>query len=343
MRLSTQPTRLRILKLILLVRVSWERVDGRKRTRINFKSLPRYVSPIILAKNGSHPKPGSFTGVRWNVPRVDSIHVYSQCMFHDNSLTPAFYGLLSQAKYAYRSIANFVKHVTGNSQERLRQCPFPELDVATPSEDTDTTSQHQDAATEQPLPNELQEPHHLTPPAALTPNSSSGVQLYRENTEKLQTELKSKAESAKNEVRLESKTLDDGKVMITMLRERVDVSGHVRPMEPEDDVEILQLPPQQIGLIKEDPVRRWQTGQDLWDKKFKRSAAKVESRRRHFEEKASKIIERAREQGFVLRSEVGSGFARRSSTTSRTSARSTGQVVEERRWGKRCFFPYREK
>ena len=48
-----------------------------------------------------------------------------------------------------------------------------------------------------------------------------------------------------------------------MIRERVDIHGVVRPMEPKEEIEALNIPPQEIGIIKEAPVMRWLAGQEL--------------------------------------------------------------------------------
>lgn len=45
-----------------------------------------------------------------------------------------------------------------------------------------------------------------------------------------------------------------------MIRERVAIDGVVRTMEPVDQVEILKLDPEEIGLIREAPVKRYLAG-----------------------------------------------------------------------------------
>ena len=85
-----------------------------------------------------------------------------------------------------------------------------------------------------------------------------------------------------------------------MLRERVDIFGQVRPMEPKEQIDALNIPPRQIGIIKEEPVRRWMTGQHLWDKKFHRYAVRSIRKREHYEKKYDAIIEKAREQGIEI-------------------------------------------
>ena len=85
-----------------------------------------------------------------------------------------------------------------------------------------------------------------------------------------------------------------------MLRERVDIRGQVRPMEPVEEILALHIPPSQIGLIREPPVRRWLHGQSVWDEQFKRRAKKVFEKRKKFEEKAKEIIRHATQQGLVV-------------------------------------------
>lgn len=53
-----------------------------------------------------------------------------------------------------------------------------------------------------------------------------------------------------------------------MIRERVDVFGRVRPLEPESDLPALSIDHKTVGVIKEGPVRRWVQGKQIWDHKF---------------------------------------------------------------------------
>ena len=45
-----------------------------------------------------------------------------------------------------------------------------------------------------------------------------------------------------------------------MIRERISIRGIVRPLEPESDLQGLQLEPKDIGVIKEGPVKRYLEG-----------------------------------------------------------------------------------
>ena len=71
-------------------------------------------------------------------------------------------------------------------------------------------------------------------------------------------------------------------------------------MEPIEETPALRIPPGQIGLIKEAPVRRWQRGQLMWDERFKRYSKKVLEGRKKLEEKAEQVVRRATELGLVV-------------------------------------------
>lgn len=65
-----------------------------------------------------------------------------------------------------------------------------------------------------------------------------------------------------------------------MIRERVSTTGVCRPLEPASELAALNLPPDEIGVIKEGQATRYLNGQHLWDKKFHRAAKQVEKQRR---------------------------------------------------------------
>lgn len=84
-----------------------------------------------------------------------------------------------------------------------------------------------------------------------------------------------------------------------MIRERVDVRGFLRPLEPETSLPALQVPPDEIGCIKEGPVERYLTGQTQWTKRFAKTARKVEKQRAKNESTAQKMLEEASSQGLL--------------------------------------------
>lgn len=133
---------------------------------------------------------------------------------------------------------------------------------------------------------------------------------------------------------------------VLMIRERVDIRGQVRAMEPKEDIEALQMSPSQIGIIKERPVRRWAEGQNAQDKKFRHTAEKVIKKRKKLEERAKKMLADAREQGLLLENdsihrkeqEIQSAKnrgAKRANSDGESvfSATVSRRIDDDRRWG----------
>lgn len=109
-----------------------------------------------------------------------------------------------------------------------------------------------------------------------------------------------------------------------MIRERVNIHGISRPMEPSRDIQALKLRPGQIGIIKEGPTIRWLKGQEEWDKRFKRTAEKAIKRRSKIEVKAKMLLDNARAQGLILTGEQRHGAPR---------SGEEDKIQEDRRWG----------
>lgn len=65
-----------------------------------------------------------------------------------------------------------------------------------------------------------------------------------------------------------------------MIRERVDVHGKCRELEPASELEGLRMPAEEVGMIKEGPAKRYLDGQALWDRKFKRAIKRVAKHRK---------------------------------------------------------------
>ncbi|KAJ7639044.1 Alpha/Beta hydrolase protein [Roridomyces roridus] len=126
--------------------------------------------------------------------------------------------------------------------------------------------------------------------------------------------------STQNGSTQKEKPLDSDK--FSMIRERVDIKGRTRPMDPREEMSVLSLPAAEIGIIKEVPTMRWLEGQEEWDRKFKRDAQKAARKRAKNEEKAKKMIANAR---VVLTADNAS-----SSSSAHTTE---GAVQQERRWG----------
>lgn len=104
-------------------------------------------------------------------------------------------------------------------------------------------------------------------------------------------------------------------------------------MEPKEEIEALNMKPQEIGVIKEAPVKRWLRGQEIWDQKFKRTANEALKKRKHYEQKAERLLRNAREQGLMLEHELRPQTERLNTGRTSLSSSSIGDIDPDRRWG----------
>lgn len=115
-----------------------------------------------------------------------------------------------------------------------------------------------------------------------------------------------------------------------MIRQRVDVHGRTRQMEPEEGIPVLQISPNNIGLIREAPARRWLSGQAHFDKKFRAVAQRVVKKRKKNEKKYANFLKSVRDLGFVHESDLENA-----TSTLAPDGFANGQDVihKDRRWG----------
>lgn len=122
-----------------------------------------------------------------------------------------------------------------------------------------------------------------------------------------------------------------------MIRERVDIEGMTRPMEPKEELEVLKIPKEEIGLIREDPCIRWLDGQTQWDKTYHTSAKKAIRKRRTFETKAHRMLENAKDEGLITATNPLRSTARPQRATGHERSMSDAPVdhtiQDDRRWG----------
>lgn len=64
-----------------------------------------------------------------------------------------------------------------------------------------------------------------------------------------------------------------------MIRQRVDRHGNIRHLEPASELPSCTLPPSQIGVIKEGPIKKWMAAKLKWDTKYASAKRKVQKRR----------------------------------------------------------------
>ncbi|KAJ6265026.1 hypothetical protein Dda_1181 [Drechslerella dactyloides] len=61
-----------------------------------------------------------------------------------------------------------------------------------------------------------------------------------------------------------------------MVRQRVDTKGNVHPLPPPSELPCMQLPAEEIGCIKPEPVRRWMEGKKIWDSQYAKAKKNVQ-------------------------------------------------------------------
>lgn len=120
---------------------------------------------------------------------------------------------------------------------------------------------------------------------------------------------------------------------VLMIRERVNISGKVRTMEPIEDIKCLNLDASTIGIIKEAPAVRWKTGQDMWDKRYTHRAKRIMKKKAKYEAKAEKILREAFDQGFVHGSHGVVPQSAENMAGNMTEEPKDAQIQVDRRWG----------
>lgn len=66
-----------------------------------------------------------------------------------------------------------------------------------------------------------------------------------------------------------------------MIRERISTQGVIRPLEPDAELDALQVPADVIGALSERTIRRYINGRTQFDKKFSSAVKSIEKHRRH--------------------------------------------------------------
>lgn len=121
---------------------------------------------------------------------VLTVFTFTASVRHDLSIEETFAHSSLQARYAYRSIAEFVKHVTEHPAEHVECNPFPEHHLPTDIDDEDLDeAQHrektQQSASDSPKDSflKVRRPGYLN-------GSDSDIKLFQDNKEKTRDQQK---------------------------------------------------------------------------------------------------------------------------------------------------------
>ncbi|KAG9004517.1 hypothetical protein FRB93_010294 [Tulasnella sp. JGI-2019a] len=245
---------------------------------------------VYLAHRAADPQRFPIREGLMNTPRqVENAKKYTQGtqvhfqLFDDMCHVLTVFSFTNSANFAYRGIARFAKRVIESSVNEVKADPFPEQDPRPPITP--------EVSSLQGTPVGLDE--------ANSPSIEDGAHIGRTR--------------AKHSDKL---TIDDVKLTrgvsgtsaqggrhepntIRILCERVSIHGITRSLECDDEIEALKLPCEDVGTIKEAPVKRWLEGQGSADRSWKHSGKGIERKRVSIEAKAMRLIDLARSEGLL--------------------------------------------
>ncbi|GJN91644.1 hypothetical protein Rhopal_004667-T1 [Rhodotorula paludigena] len=194
------------------------------------------------------------------------------------------FSFTTPAKYCYRAMASFARWVTTPAGETP--------DTVTPDGmrlPVERDPNHPDATT-------LQTPQTSAP----TSRAPSVSGKKRSKDEKRSDPPPLPVRDLEKTIYSSTQPFNRPDYVDGMIRERVSITGVVRPMEPESEMSMLHLDPEDLGLIKENAVKRYLAGKAILERKFRRTYAKVQkTRERHLkksmQEEAMRITKRVDE------------------------------------------------
>jgi hypothetical protein len=96
-----------------------------------------------------------------------------------------------------------------------------------------------------------------------------------------------------------------------MIRERVSTNGVVRPLEPEDELDALCVPQDEVGILAESAVRRYIEGATRLDQRFASTIKTIEKHRHRNLDRSKKDAHQnmAQLQAYLLQEENDGGGA----------------------------------
>ncbi|KAF9076850.1 hypothetical protein BDP27DRAFT_1254731 [Rhodocollybia butyracea] len=255
-------------------------------------------------------------------------------VFDDMCHVLTVFTFTQSAKFAYHSIAEFTKHIT-NENAGLE--PFPELrPLSRASVDNEALDEHKKKRSL------FQRLKGKVPSSGLHHHQNNGDRLFEDEVTAVTGQVQNfkrkdlsstETTATVNGDRLEASSSQ--KDTFIMIRERVDIHGHTRNMEPREEMQCLKISPSQIGLIKEAPAVRWSRGQEEWDSRFAKQAKRVLQSRQQSERKYEALVRSARDQGLLLVGENDDPTNASAGTPGRSTSSNPvdGTIQEDRRYG----------
>ncbi|GAA5926587.1 hypothetical protein JCM3775_001058 [Rhodotorula graminis] len=253
---------------------------------------------VFLAHRAAHPDryPVRESILKQNAARTEKAKSYPSTKVHLQIYDEVCHDLplfsfTTPAKYCYRAMASFAKWVTTPAGEQPGAVPSAGMRLP-----VERDPGHPDGAS-------LGTPDRGDSiPSTSAPSVRSTAASARTNGRKQRKKRMPLPPIPNLEKTIYSGTQPFNRpdYVDNMIRERVSMTGVVRPMEPESEMSMLQLDPEDIGLIKEDAARRYLAGKAIVQRKFKKTYEKVQQKReRHLKksmrEEATRITKRVQQ------------------------------------------------
>lgn len=219
---------------------------------------------------------------------------------------PVLFPFTTPAKYCYRAVALFCKHVTemqlaplsptglmppaGHNFNISPTSPTPEneipkLQVPSPKAHRSLSLRVQRAASSVKRRGSLWSRPSVTPRSQYPSDISVDVAGPRAGGD---PEPHAEDVPMAGEAWVYASDWAKSAVQQDMIRERVSTQGIIRPLEPELELPAMQVPPELVGTLSEHAMRRYVAGHGRFERKFARAIRRIEKQRLRNIDRASR-------------------------------------------------------
>ncbi|KAG8804168.1 hypothetical protein FRC16_000108 [Serendipita sp. 398] len=242
---------------------------------------------IYLAHKAAYPdrypiRPGLrsmyplIEGIKERYPTATQVHLQ---VYDETCHVLPLFTFTTPAKFAFRSVATFCKHVIPDKDKSLFSSFQADLSLSpfAPSSSTATTPNRSNSGMSRTssfrIGNFLGRKNSMMSNQQSSPSTDvAGPRFARDSTD-------AAPGTAGEPDTYKVKPLGNG-----MIRERVSTIGIVRNLEPEDELNALKMTMDSIGMVNELGVKRYLDAQTIWEKKFKDALKGItKHRKRHID------------------------------------------------------------
>lgn len=202
------------------------------------------------------------------------------------------FSFTTPAKYCFRAMASFAKWVT-TPPGRTASTVLPD-DMELPVE---RDPSHPDAAGLSARLSPMRAASLMAERNPVRGGSGTGTPTSASTRTPQSQRSKSQIRDLEKTIYSSTQPFNRPEYEDNMIRERVSITGVVRRMEPESEMSMLHLDKEDLGVIKEAPVKRYLAGKAVLDRHFRSTYKKVQKKRekhlrKSMREEAKRITKR---------------------------------------------------